>query len=92
MPGETGYFSDSYGDDEQPSAPEEGKSKAKTALLPLDFFQGKELQPGDTCTIRVEQVMDDQAAVSYVGDNAGEEANEATPAPAQEPDQDDMMG
>ena len=36
-------------------------------LLPESFFHGKNLKPGDTCTIKVEKVYDDgQVEVSYV--------------------------
>ncbi len=44
--------------------PSEGS--AQTALLPIDFFQSKELQPGTTCEVRIERVLDGQVEVTYV--------------------------
>lgn len=99
MDAQNGYFSDSGGADEPEAVdnPEEEKSEseATTALLPLDFFQGKELKPGDTCTIKIEQVMDDQVSASYMGSDSEEqgetypdsETTEASTPPATE----DMM-
>jgi hypothetical protein len=48
--------------------PEEGEEQAesKTALLPISFFEGKELTPGTECKVRVEGVQEDQVEVSYV--------------------------
>jgi hypothetical protein len=91
MDAQNGYFSDTAGPDEPEAQdnPQEEKSETKTALLPLDFFQGKDLKPGDTCTIRVEQVMEDQASVSYMGDESGNSQSEYPEAAA--PAQDDMM-
>jgi len=98
MDAQNGYFSDSSGADEPEATdnPQEEKSEASTALLPLDFFQGKELKPGDTCTIKIDQVMDDQASVTYLGSDSEEqgetsmdnETTEASTPPATE----DMMG
>lgn len=46
-------------------APEEA-AEGKTALLPISFFEGKELTPGTECKVRVEAVQEDQVEVSYV--------------------------
>lgn len=80
MDAQNGYFSDSAGADEPEAVdnPQEEKEESNSALLPLDFFQGKELKPGDTCTIKIAQVMDDQAAVSYMGSDS-EESGESYP-------------
>ena len=94
MDAQNGYFSDATTPDEPEAQdnPQEEKSETNTALLPLDFFQGKELKPGDTCTIRIAQVMDDQASVEYVGSGESdtEETAEAPAAPAA-PAGEDMM-
>jgi len=42
------------------------ESSAQTALLPTDFFQGKELEPGSECKVRIERVLDGQVEVTYV--------------------------
>jgi hypothetical protein len=53
--------------------PTEGE--AQTALLPTEFFQGKDLQPGKTCKVRIERVLEGQVEVTYVPHEAevGEE-------------------
>jgi hypothetical protein len=43
-----------------------GDEAEKTALLPTDFFQGKDLQPGSTCKVRISRVLDGQVEVTYV--------------------------
>jgi len=89
------YYSDAGAPDSlppEPQTPKEEPSDTKTALIPIDFFQGKELKPGDTCEVKIEQVMDDQVSVTYVGSESGEEESaempeamesEAPPAPAE---------
>jgi len=49
-----------------------------TALLPNDFFVGKELKPGHTCKVRIDRVLDGQCEVSYVPEDQRDEddANE----------------
>lgn len=71
------------------AAPEEAEAapadeSAETALLPKTFFAGKDLAPGTECTVRVEQVMEDQVAVSYVPHEGGESAPEAATMPMQD--------
>lgn len=44
----------------------EDQSDTKTALLPIAFFQGKDLKPGGICSVKIESVRDDQCEVSYV--------------------------
>jgi hypothetical protein len=79
------YLSDAP---EAEAAPEsEAKSDVKTALLPVAFFQGKELEPGTVCKIKIESVEDDQAQVSYVPHEEREEMKgdlEEAPAAAPE--------
>lgn len=60
-----------------PEGASEEKESTKTALLPIAFFQGKELEPGSTCEVRVEAVEDDQVQVSYVAHEAESEEEEA---------------
>ena len=80
------YMSDGMGEVAEPAAgetkeaPDQDKSETKTALLPLDFFQGKELKPGDTCTVKVESIEQDQVQVSYVPESE-EESGESEAAP-----------
>lgn len=58
------YYSDSAPPAQAaPAKPDEG---APTALIPKSFFGGKDLTPGTECRVRVDQVMEDQVAVSYV--------------------------
>jgi hypothetical protein len=64
-------------------APDEG---AQTALLPKSFFPD-EPRPGKVCRVRVEQVMDDQVAVSY---EKSEEGGETAGAPM--PRDEEMAG
>jgi hypothetical protein len=90
MDAANGYFSDA----EAPEAADQPESKpdqAKTALLPISFFQGKELTPGHVCEVRVEQVMDDQVSVSYVGSEAGEAEESYTPEGGGETEAEDMF-
>lgn len=46
--------------------PQSEDSDNKTALVPTDFFQGKDLTPGTTCSVKIERVLDGQVEVSYV--------------------------
>lgn len=79
------YFSDAEGDDSQSSSSE--AAKPKTALLPLSFFEQKELEPGKVCKIKVESVQDDQVEVSYVR-HVEDESEEEMPMEIPE---DDLM-
>ena len=80
------YMSDEGDSSETPdAAPADDQSAyddqpaSQTALLPTDFFGGKSLQPGATCTVKIVKVLDGQVQVSYEGAGGGE------------PDADDMM-
>jgi len=44
------------------------KDDGRTALLPMDFFQGKELKPGSVCKIKIGRLLEGQAEVMYVSD------------------------
>lgn len=83
-------YSDAPAGEATPAAPEEA-IEAKTALLPLDFFQGKPLEPGSTCTLKVERVSDDQVEVSYVSESGDSEeiSEEVAEVPPEIPE--DMM-
>ena len=50
---------------------EESEETAATALLPLNFFQGREINPGTEIRVRIDKVLDGQAQVSFIGDEAG---------------------
>lgn len=48
---------------EQPENPQEEKDEGRTALVPLDFLPSS-LKPGDTLTIKVVHLYDDEAEIS----------------------------
>lgn len=74
MDASNAYFSDAGAPDQlPPEEPKEEQASTKTALLPISFFKGKSLNPGDTCEVKIDQVMDDQVSVSYVGSDTEEE-------------------
>lgn len=89
-----------YMGEAEPAAPEaeaaapeqeQDQGSPKTAILPRDFFQGGEPQPGDTCEVKIEAVHDSQIEVSYHSSETskeeatetqtGMEAGEEAPAP-----------
>ena len=70
---------------------ESGESGEKTALIPISFFQGKELEPGSTCSVKVVSVEDDQVQVSYVAHEEEEASEEASMPPEMGEEQEDMM-
>ena len=84
-PGQGAGNEDLYSDSAPAEAPvEEAETESEggsTAVLPKDFFQGKELTPGTVCSVKIERVHDSQVEVSYVPHEAEEEA-EAPPAAA----------
>ncbi len=45
---------------------ETSESSGEPALLPRSFFQGKDLEVGKTCEVRIEKLTQDSALVSYV--------------------------
>jgi hypothetical protein len=65
------------GDDMGMDVPDQPKDESRTALLPLDFFQTKELKPGAVCKIKISRILDGQAEVTYV-------RHEEAPAPGEE--------
>lgn len=78
------YFTDGASEIEEGSttAPEESDqdSEENIAILPVGFFRGKDLEVGKTCTIRVENIGDDQVQVSYVSTDQTEEYDQAEDA------------
>lgn len=52
--------------DENMSEGAEADSEQETALLPRSFFQGKDIEIGKTCEVKVEGVFEDEIEVSYV--------------------------
>lgn len=100
MADDTNYMGDGAPDAEAPETPaqqdQQGDS-TKTAILPMDFFQGKEPQPGDTCEVTVEAVHDGSVEVSYhSSETADQEQTEtetgAEPAEGGGASPDEMMG
>ncbi len=65
------------GDDMGMEVPESPKDDSRTALLPLDFFQSKELKPGAVCKIKISRILEGQAEVTYV-------PHDEAPAPGEE--------
>lgn len=51
---------------EPTSEMEATEEESEQALLPKSFFQGKDLEVGKKCEIRVEGIYDEEIAVSYV--------------------------
>ncbi len=91
---------DDYYDDGQdsmapkPDAPEpsdDGDMKPQSALVPKSFFSGKDsLAVGDTETVRVLRLMDDEVEIECVKEGyKSEEPASETSKPTAEPD--DMM-
>lgn len=76
---------DGDGDDVGMEIPETTpKEDARTALIPLDFFQSKELKPGAVCKIKISRLLEGQAEVTYV-------PHDEAPAPGEEPDGDEAV-
>jgi hypothetical protein len=68
------YMSDGEDFAEAPEAEASPASaETRTALIPIDFFEGKDLEPGTECTIRIAKVHDDQVEAEYVPHAAEEE-------------------
>lgn len=65
-------------------APKSEEKAAKTALVPTEFFGGKELAVGTECKVKVDRILDGQVQVSYVQHEEGPELGE-------EPDDDEEM-
>lgn len=82
---------DFYNDSPEPSPSadvavesEAENEDSNVALLPKSFFPGdKDLKPGSTCKVRVEEVQEDQVLVSYQREEESEP--EVAPAPAMPP-------
>lgn len=45
---------------------EDEANEQETALLPRSWFQGKEIEVGKKCELKVEDIFDDEIEVSYV--------------------------
>lgn len=67
---------DFYQTEKKASEESEGDAGPETALLPKSLFQGKELEPGSTCKIKIESIMGDEVEVSYVKHEEKEEKKE----------------
>lgn len=70
MDGES-YYPDDESTPAQPAANgadmgEGEESERETSILPLSFFQGKEVTPGKVCRIKVEHIYGDEVEVSYL--------------------------
>lgn len=73
---------DLYSDDAEPSpAPQESGEKSEdsaqsTALLPKNFFQGKNLGPGKKCEVEIVSEHEDEVEVRYVKHGGKKESEE----------------
>lgn len=67
-------------DDVGMEVPDSPKDDSRTALLPLDFFQGKDLKPGSVCKVKISRLLEGQAEVTYVPHNEA-------PSPGEEPEE-----
>lgn len=92
-PSETDLYSDSAAPasdaEAAPAGDTEESDGATTAVLPLSFFD-EGVQPGDTCTVTVVRVHDDQVEVKYDKSaeseesyGEGEEAGAEAPPPGE---------
>ncbi len=84
----TDMYDDSGGADNPGTATKsEKKDKgAATALLPKSFFPSdKPLEVGNTCTIKIERVLDGQVSVSYSHSAEEPEVEEEEEIVAEEP-------
>ena len=73
---------------EKPTAePKEEKGEEATAVIPKALLAGKEWHPGDEIMLKIVQVNEDGAVVSYANEKGGEgeHAEEAPPEQAEAP-------
>lgn len=76
---------DLYSDDAEPSpAPEEPREESEdsaqsTALLPKNFFQGKDLEAGKRCEVEIISEHEDEVEVRYVKHGGGKDSEEPEP-------------
>jgi hypothetical protein len=61
-------------------------SDSKTSILPKSFFGG-EVNPGDTCTVRVTAVHEDDVECEYEGTSKEKPDDEGDPSDEPEPAQ-----
>lgn len=52
--------------DEPKSEIEAMEDDSQEALVPREFFMGKDLEVGKKCEVRIEGIYDDEIAISYV--------------------------
>lgn len=85
---EENYYDDSPSPEPPAQPTEESDKDSNVALLPKSFFPpDKDLTPGNTCKVKVEEVQEDQVLVTYVRDEETEEAQ----APETMPMRDEEM-
>lgn len=82
--GDEDYYGDGGGENVPMAESEESADETgKTGLLPKDFFQSDELEPGVRCEIEVVRVFDDQVEVKWLGP-AGEAEEVEAPMPSRD--------
>lgn len=71
---------------------DESKSElaSNPGLLPKSFFEGKDLEPGTVCRVKIEKVYDDQVSVKYLPHEA--ESDREDMMPEGDKDLEEMMG
>lgn len=68
---EENYYDDSPSPESPAQPTEESDKDSNVALLPKSFFPpDKDLTPGNTCKVKVEEVQEDQVLVTYVRDES----------------------
>jgi hypothetical protein len=80
------------GDDDSGMEVDNPTGDEQTALLPTDFFQGKELTPGSICKVQISRVLDGQVEVTYVPHSEEEEVGEESPVEGGDAEMAEYMG
>lgn len=65
MPEDEGYYP-KMEDESSSESTEELEDSGETSILPMSFFQGKEVEPGKKCEVEVVAVYGDEVEVKYV--------------------------
>lgn len=71
MPDQTDLYDDSP-ESAAEGEPQSESGDSSTSILPKQFFQGKDLQPGGRCEVEIKRVHDDSVEVAYVPESSTE--------------------
>ncbi len=80
------YESDGSAEPKEEESTPEDESGDETALLPVGFFSGKELEVGGKCQVEIVHIYGDEVEVKYVKHDKTEE-----PKPDSEPSMKDKI-